>query len=129
MMDAVDWKASQRKLLRGKIIRKDTIIRISFAYLYRIKVGDKYLLVKNGKGSGKYQPVGGVYKLKDNERTELNNLFSVIDDEKVPFDSSLKDDYRLQMPCRYLRKFVKRFDSKDACRERIDDVSREFKEA
>lgn len=126
--DIVDWKVSQRQLLRGGTIKKDTIIRISFAYLFRIKVGNKYLLMKNERGTGKYQPVGGVYKLKGDERLKLNNLFHVVDDDKVPIDESSREDYRLQMPCRYLRKFVKRFNSEEASRERVNNLSREFKE-
>lgn len=128
ILDTTNWKASLRQLWRGGMIKKETLIRISFAYLYRIKVGSKYLLIKNARGTGKFQPVGGVYKLRGNERTELNNLFHVIDDDKVPIDESSRDDYRLQMPSRYLKRFMKRFDSKKAARERIDDVSREFKE-
>lgn len=126
--DTSDWKASQRKLLRGGIIKEDMIIRISFAYLYRIKVGNKYLLVKNARGTGKYQPVGGVYKLYGDERIYLNNSFHVVDDNKIPIDESSRDDYRLQMPCRYLRSFIKRFNSKQASRERIDNLGREFRE-
>lgn len=60
LLDTTDWKVSQRKLIRGGFISNETIIRISFAYLYRIKVDNKYLLVKNERGTGKYQPVGGV---------------------------------------------------------------------
>ena len=128
LLDANDWKTSQRRLERGKFIKDDTIIRISFAYLYRIKIGDKYLLVQNGRNTGKYQPVGGVYKLRGNEKMKLKNLFHVIDDDKIPIDESSRDDYRLRMENRFLREFVKRFDSKESERERIYDVGREFKE-
>ncbi len=128
LTDTTNWKTSQRQLLRGGTIKNDTLVRISFAYLYRIKIGNQYLLVKNSRGTGKYQPVGGVYKLHRNERIELKNRFHVIDDSKVPIDESSRDDYRLQMPCRYLRRFVARFDSNAANRERINDVSREFVE-
>lgn len=127
LFDTSNWKMSQRKLQRGKIIKKDTIVRVSFAYLFRIKIGDKYLLVKNERQTGKFQPVGGVYKLKSNEKTELKNLFHVMDDNKVPIDESSRNDYRLRMENRYLRKFVKRFDRK-ADRENISNLSREFKE-
>ena len=126
--DTTNWKTSLRQLWRGGTIKKETLVRVSFAYLYRIKVGSKYLLVKNERGTGKYQPVGGVYKLTGDERIELNNRYHVVDDNKVPIDESSRDDYRLQMPCRYLRRFVKRFDSNAANRERIDNVSREFVE-
>lgn len=127
LMDTTDWKVSQRRLQRGGFITDDTIIRVSFAYLYRIKISNKYLLVKNERGTGKYQPVGGVYKLKGNERIELKNRFFVKDDNKVSIDESSRDDYRLRMENQYLRKFVKRFNKK-AERERVNDLSREFEE-
>lgn len=127
LFDNTDWKASQRKLKRGGFIHDNTIIRISFAYLYRINVGNKYLLVQNARKTRKYQPVGGVYKLYGNENLELKNRFQVKDDDKIPIDESSRDDYRLRLESHFLRAFVKRFDRK-AERERINDISREFKE-
>lgn len=127
LLDTTNWKTSQRKLKRGRFIEDSTIIRISFAYLYRIKIGNKYLLVKNKRGTGKYQPVGGVYKLLGNEKLELRNRYQVKDDNKIPLDRSSRDDYRLRLENRYLRKFVKRFDRK-AEREQIYNLSREFRE-
>ena len=125
--DTTDWKISQRKLIRGKFIKKDTLVRISFAYLYRIKVDDKYLLIPNGRGTGKFQPVGGVYKLLGDEKFELKKLYHVVDDDKISIDESSRNDYRLRLENQHLREFVKRFDS-CATRERINDLSREFKE-
>ncbi|MGI6153846.1 MAG: hypothetical protein ACOYJB_08475 [Christensenellaceae bacterium] len=127
LLDTTNWKASQRKLKRGGFITGGTIVRISFAYLYRIKVGNKYFLVKNERGTGKYQPVGGVYKLKGNEKIELKNRYHVMDDNKVLIDESSRDDYRLRIENKYLRKFVRRFNGK-AERERVENLSREFKE-
>ena len=127
LTDTTNWKTSQRKLKRGDFIKNDTLVRISFAYLYRIKVGNKYLLVKNERGTEKYQPVGGVYKLAGNEKIELKNRYQVNDDDKISIDESSRDDYRLRIENRYLRKFMKRFD-RGANRERIDNLSREFKE-
>ena len=127
LLDTTNWKTSQRKLKRGRFIEDSTIIRISFAYLYRIKIGNKYLLVKNERGTGKYQPVGGVYKLLGKEKMELRNRYQVKDDNKIPLDRSSRDDYRLRLENRYLRKFVKRFDRK-AEREQIYNLSREFRE-
>ena len=127
LLDTTNWKTSQRKLKRGRFIEDSTIIRISFAYLYRIKIGNKYLLVKNERGTEKYQPVGGVYKLLGNEKLELRNRYQVKDDNKIPLDRFSRDDYRLRLENRYLRKFVKRFDRK-AEREQIYNLSREFRE-
>ena len=127
LSDTTNWRISQRKLKRGGFIDDSTIIRISFAYLYRIKIGNKYLLVKNGRGTGKYQPIGGVYKLLGNEKMALKDLYQVKDDDKILIDESSRDDYRLRMENKYLRKFVERFD-KQAEREQIFNLSREFKE-
>lgn len=127
LLDTTNWKVSQRKLKRGGFIKDNTIVRISFAYLYRIKVGNKYLLVKNERGTGKYQPVGGVYKLFGNEKLELKNIYQVKDDDKISIDESSRDDYRLRLENKYLRKFVKRFDRVSE-REQIYNLSREFRE-
>ncbi len=127
IFDTTNWKLTQRKLKRNGLITDETIIRISFAYLYRIKVGNKYLLVKNERGTEKYQPVGGVYKLKKNEKIELKNRYRVKDDNKVSIDESSRDDYRLRMENKHLRKFVRRFNRK-AERERVDNLGREFRE-
>lgn len=127
LFDTANWKASQRKLEREKLIDENTLIRISFAYLFRIKVGRRYLLVENARGTGKYQPVGGVYKFRGAEKEALWSLFRIVDDDKVDIDDSSRDDYRLRLKNGDLRKFLKRFDDR-ADRENITDLSREFKE-
>lgn len=125
--DNTNWKASQRKLQRGKIIDKNTEVRISFAYLFRIKINGKYFLVKNNRGTGKYQPVGGVYKVYPEEARYLRQYFFAEDDNKIPVDETSKGDYRLRLKNRYLRKFVRRFDD-TSNREMINNLFREFKE-
>lgn len=128
LKDTTNWKISQRQYLRGGMIKNDTLVRISFSYLYRIKIDDEYLLIRNARGTRKYQPIGGVYKMQDPERIIINNLYHVVDDDKIKKDQSSKDDYRLYIPSKYLRKFMKRFDRDDVHREKINDLSREFKE-
>lgn len=125
--DTTTWKTSQRKLERGGFIKKDTPIRISFAYLFRIIVDGKYFLVKNTRGTGKFQPVGGVYKMHGEEAQYLRNRFYAADDNSIPMDRSSKGDYRLRLKNRYLRKFVKRFD-KTKDRETVKNPIREFRE-
>lgn len=125
--DNANWKASQRKLQREKIIDKNTEVRISFAYLFRIKINGKYFLVKNNRGTGKYQPVGGVYKVHPREAHYLRQNFFAEDDNKIPVDESSKGDYRLRFKNKYLRKFVRRFDE-TSDREMINNLVREFKE-
>ena len=97
MFDVLDWQKSQRMLIRGKFITNNTVVRISFSYLYRIKVGDKYLLIKNDRGTDKYQPIGGVYKFEEGEKLILKNKFQIIDDSKIPIDESSYNDYRLRL--------------------------------
>ena len=44
------------------VIHYNKDIRFSISYLYRIKIDDKYLLIKGSKIE-QLQPVGGVYKV------------------------------------------------------------------
>ena len=128
LRDPIAWRISKRKLERGDIIQNKTEVRISFAYLYRIKVGNRYFLVKNSRGTEKYQPVGGVYKFYYSEKYLLKKRFHVMDDNKVPIDNSSRDDYRLRMENGFLLDFVDRFNCSDADRENIKNIGREFRE-
>lgn len=125
--DIETWQKSLRKHIRGRIIKKNDYIRISFAYLFRIKVLGKYLLVKSQRGTEYYQPVGGVYKCKKKEKEFLYSQFRVNDDECIPIDESSENDYRMRVPANVIHKFIKRFDQ-TYDREKISDLSREFKE-
>lgn len=124
LTDNENWKSSQRKLKRAGILQKDTIIRISFAYLFRIKVDGQYFLVQNSR-TKKYQPVGGAYKFKQEEATYLRDNIPVENDDRIPVDRITKLDYRLLVKNEYLRKFVRRF-NKTQYRENISNLSREF---
>ena len=125
--DTSNWNVSLRKLLRGKVISKQSLIRISFAYLYRIQIDGKYLLVKNARGTQKFQPVGGAYKYNETEKDYLSKNFCVVDDNKIPIDKGSKQDYRMYVYTKNLKKFVRRF-NKTQNRETIKNLSREFKE-
>lgn len=126
LQDNEEWKVSQRQLQRSGLLKKDTKIRISFAYLFRIKVDGKYLLVPNSR-TGKFQPVGGAYKFEDEERKYLDDEFSAEDDDCIPVNETTRNDYRLNIKNKYLRDFIKRFNDTKS-RENITDLSREFKE-
>lgn len=126
LTDNEKWKASQRQLQRSGLLKKDTKVRISFAYLFRIKVDGKYLLVPNSR-TGKFQPVGGAYKFEDEERKYLDDEFAAEDDDCIPVNETTRNDYRLNIKNKYLRDFVKRFNYTKS-RENITDLSREFKE-
>lgn len=124
LSDNKSWKNSQRKLTKAGLIHKDTKIRISFAYLFRIKVDGKYFLVKNVR-TKKYQPVGGAYKLDPKEAQYLSEKIPVEDDDRIPIDTTTRGDYRLYVKNKDLRRFIKRFD-KTPYRENINNLSREF---
>lgn len=126
LTDNTNWKSSQRKLKRAGILQKDTMIRISFAYLFRIKVDGKYFLVQSTR-TKKYQPVGGTYKFYKEEADYLRDNIPVENDDRIPVDEITKRDYRLLVKNRDLRNFVRRF-NKTHYRENISDLSREFVE-
>lgn len=126
LFDNKKWKSSERKLRRIGEVKKDTKIRISFAYLYRIIINGKYMLVENSRKSGKYQPVGGVYKFKKEEELYLKKNFCIEYDDRIKIDKISKRDYRLYVKDKFLRKLIRRFEKQIDVRENERDVSREF---
>ena len=96
-------------------------IRISFAYLYRIKIRNKYLLIM-GNRIHKYQPVGGVYKFYD-----LNYLKKIgfNESDEMKNDGKNEKDLRGKIPAKKLPKLIKWFKTQE-CREY--DANREFNE-
>ncbi|MDQ8265303.1 hypothetical protein Q3C77_13560 [Enterococcus faecium] len=126
LSDNESWKNSQRKLKRAGLIHNETKIRISFAYLFRIKVDGKYFLVQNSR-TKKYQPVGGAYKLTPEEAQYLSEEIPVENEDRIPIDTTTRGDYRLYVKNKDLRKFIKRFDE-TPYRENINNLSREFDE-
>lgn len=80
-------------------------IRFSMSYLYRIKVEDKYLLVKNNN-FGHYQLVGGKYKILEDTRSKLKTDFNAMDDPKLPNSGIMKDDFALYIPAKNAMKFL-----------------------
>lgn len=124
LTDNENWKSSQRKLIRAGILQKETAVRISFAYLFRIKIDGKYFLVQNSR-TKKYQPVGGAYKFTEQEEAYLRDNIPVENDDRIPGNRITKRDYRLLVKNKYLRKFIRRF-NKTQYRENIENLSREF---
>lgn len=127
LTDTQIWQISLRRILRERVILPTDYVRISFAYLYRIQINGKYLLVKNGRDIEKFQPVGGVYQCKDNEKTFLLNKLGVAEDNGMPIDEQSENDYRMRVPARNLKKFVRRFNRTNQ-RENFENLSREFVE-
>lgn len=128
VFDTQGWQSSLRKHLRGKLIKSKEFIRISFAYLFRIQVDGEYLLVSSSRIDGKYQPVGGVYKCGEDEKKILvRKRFSASDDNGIAIDESSRNDYRMRVPAKCLRRFVRRFEATND-REGFSNLSREFAE-
>ncbi|MFJ3188545.1 SMODS-associated NUDIX domain-containing protein [Streptomyces halstedii] len=98
-------------------------IRISAAYLFRIKLDDKYLLVK-GTRFPHYQPAGGVFKFSPQGQAFLMSI-DAQDDELVAIDDRSRSDLRIRIPARNLLKFYSWFDGRQG---REDSPWREFHE-
>src|SRR5690625_659748 len=80
----ITWLATNRKRVKISIqslFRWNKEIRISCAYLFRIKYEDKYVLIQ-GNRINQYQPVGGVYKYYDSFKSIKESL--EITDEQEP---------------------------------------------
>jgi len=88
----------------------NTDIRVSISYLFKIKIDQRYLLIKGGRIQ-QYQPVGGVFKLLESS-SEIKKKFELIDDDSIPLDETRKDDLRVRLKGRHLVGFLKWFYSK-----------------
>lgn len=101
-------------------------LRISIAYLMRIELNGRYLLVRNDRGQSGFQPVGGVYKYFFPEGyKELQDL-GVFTDNNIETDAHSEHDLRCVIDKRSkLLKFLKWFDKG---KNRELDPWREFHE-
>jgi hypothetical protein len=79
-------------------------IRFSMAYQYRIRIRDKYLLVKNSNWNF-YQLVGGKYKRLPVTQKILQD-FEATDDLKLPTHGLKKDDMAVFIPAKNAIKFI-----------------------
>lgn len=86
-------------------------IRISAAYLFRIKVSGRYLLIRGGKIATQFQPVGGVYKCFESSSNALNRM-GVSPDNKMKSAIRDPEDLRIQLPAKNASAFLDWFDSK-----------------
>lgn len=112
-----------KNLFKSKVRYRNTDIRVSISYLFKIKLDDKYLLVK-GNRIKQYAPVGGVYKHYQEAKSIFNEL-GVKDDDCIAIDKSSKNDLRVRVKGKNLIKFIEWFKSgkdREAC------IYREFYE-
>lgn len=111
-------------LYQTKVKYKNENIRLSISYLYRIKVDNKYLLVKSNRIPNQFQPVGGVYKFKPSAKNVLNKL-KVVTESGYNYDDDLKDDLRVKVIGKNVIQFIDWFKSRE---DRETDPTREFRE-
>jgi hypothetical protein len=94
---------------------------MSISYLFKIKIDDKYLLIK-GTRIDQYQPVGGVYKKSPESFSFFNSIYA-LDDKHMPIDDVSRDDLRIRVKGKYMLKVLHWFDKKI---EREITYQREF---
>jgi hypothetical protein len=106
----LNWKRIVLVIRCWLLSIKGNYIRFSMSYQYRIKIKDKYLLVKNSNW-GHYQLVGGKYKRNIYTQQILKN-FEAKDDLKMQTSGLMKDDLAVFIPAKNAIKFIDWFNSK-----------------
>ena len=96
------------KIYYQSLIRWNKNIRLSCAYLFRIRYNNKYLLIK-GNRIDQYQPIGGVYKYYDSFNGLKENLELKDESESHFYENG---DLRLVTIGKHLVKFLDWFDTK-----------------
>ncbi|WP_201761666.1 SMODS-associated NUDIX domain-containing protein [Nonomuraea sp. K271] len=109
LMDAILANRRYLKLSWYSFRYRNSNVRISVSYLFRIKLEGKYLLVKGRRRPG-YQPVGGVYKITPGGKAFLGKI-GALDDDLLPIDDISGDDLRIRVPAKNLVSFVRWFES------------------
>ncbi|EQC72480.1 MULTISPECIES: hypothetical protein [Streptococcus] len=96
------------KIYYQSLIRWNKNIRLSCAYLFRIRYNNKYLLIR-GNRIDQYQPIGGVYKYYDSFNGLKENLELKDESESHFYENG---DLRLVTTGKHLVKFLDWFDTK-----------------
>lgn len=122
--ECVDTHGQGIKLwYQTQIVYRDKPIRLSFSYLYRIKVNGKYLLVRGNRLKNQYQPVGGVYKYYREGKRFLDDIQCKGDTQMRNTEDD--DDLRIKIKGKNVLKF---FDWFLSMKDREYDPMREFRE-
>ena len=101
------------------ILNYNKEIRISYSYIFRIKIDNKYLLIK-GNRIDQYQPVGGVYKYYDSFKDKYQK-WEIVSEKNSDFFE--EKDLRIFIKGRYVMDFLKWIESNQ---NRECDYKREF---
>ena len=96
------------KIYYQSLSRWNKNIRLSCAYLFRIRYNNKYLLIR-GNRIDQYQPIGGVYKYYDSFNGLKENLELKDESESHFYENG---DLRLVTTGKHLVKFLDWFDTK-----------------
>ena len=96
------------KIYYQSLIRWNKNIRLSCAYLFRIRYNNTYLLIR-GNRIDQYQPIGGVYKYYDSFNGLKENLELKDESESHFYENG---DLRLVTTGKHLVKFLDWFDTK-----------------
>ena len=103
------------------VVHYNKDIRFSISYLYKIKIDDKYLLIRGNKIE-QFQPVGGVYKVY-NSFSSIERELNIVFDNKRGFYE--KNDLRFLTKGKNVSEVLKWFDSR---KNREVSAYREFYE-
>ncbi len=109
--------------LQSKFKFRNKDVRISFSYLFRIKVDGKYLFIRGGRLKNQFQPVGGVYKFYNEAKPFLESIHYNIDQRMNNEEDD--DDLRLELKGKYIFEFLDWFNN---MHDREYDPLREFRE-
>lgn len=91
-------------IILSSTIHRNKKVRLSCSYLFKIKIDDSYLLVKNSHRPS-YQPVGGVYK-RTNESDNFLSSILFNEDEKLTNGSACDKDLRIHIKGKHLKKYL-----------------------
>lgn len=115
------------KLIKPQYWKRNSPVRITVAYLFRIECNGKYMLIKRHKNDFTgYQPVGGAYKYFKEENREIFDNLGILPCNQVPRDEDTENDLRVVINKRKkLSAFFRWFESR---KNREIDPWREFYE-
>lgn len=100
------WANRRRLMLCGLTrINPDEMVRISAAYLFRIRIGGKFLLIRGNRIRDQYQPVGGVFQYFAGAEPGFREM-GCNPDDRMKSSSSDPRDLRVILPRKNVLKFL-----------------------